>query len=101
MLIRIEHRYRPPKTEPDPHPPRSFLALTILIDCFYVKHLHNAKGRPKPSFSSSVRARLFRSADTANRGTAVGALALRDRLTVLRQALNGILHLFLGRDFTQ
>ena len=35
---------------------------------------------------------LFCSADTADGGAAVGALALRDRLAVLHDALNGILH---------
>ena len=35
---------------------------------------------------------LFCSADTADGGAAVRALALRDRLAVLRDALNGILH---------
>ena len=39
---------------------------------------------------------LFRRADTTNSGTAVGAFALRDRLTVFRRALNGILHRLLG-----
>lgn len=42
-------------------------------------------------------ARLFlRSTDTANGGAAVGALALRDRLAILRRALDGIRHDLLG-----
>src|SRR5699024_10658893 len=39
---------------------------------------------------------LLRSADAADGGAAIGALALRDGLAVLRRALDGILHDLLG-----
>ncbi len=40
--------------------------------------------------------KLLCSADAANGGSAVGALALRDRLAILRQALSRVLHRLLG-----
>ena len=49
-------------------------------------------GRRSPSCGSTQVAKLLRSANAADRGTAVGALALRDGLAVLRRALDGILH---------
>ena len=60
------------------------------------------KGAPEgtPCGETVEAGRLLRSADAADGGTAVGALALGDRLAVLGRALDGVLHdlLFLALD---
>ena len=50
--------------------------------------------RSRPS-SCIVKTCLLAGTNAADRGSAIGALALRDGLAVLRRALDGILHFLL------